>query len=607
MAYLPIEDHGVIGNLRTAALVGLDGTVDWFCYPRFDSPSVFAAILDDEKGGSFSLRPLAEPAARKQFYWPDTNVLVTRFLSPGGVGQLIDFMPLGLADGPADEWIVRRVTAVRGSVRFRLECAPAFDYARAPHELSVSGSTAVFRSGELALELAGEAPLQARGNTVTADLELSEGQGLAFALRARPRARPFTAPEAEELFKHTVEFWRRWLSRCTYLGRWREMVCRSALVLKLLTYEPTGAIIAAPTCGLPEDLGGTRNWDYRYVWLRDAAFAVYALVRIGFTEEAARFMKFVEDRCREPDRGAPLAVMYAVDGRHMDREEELPHLKGYRGSRPVRVGNGAYDQLQLDIYGDLMDAVFLYDRDVNPISYDLWTHLRRIVDWVAEHWGLDDEGIWEVRGGRRPFVHSKVMCWVALDRARRMAVHRSFPADRHRWEQERDRLYEEIMQKGWSPAREAFVQAYGSDSLDAAVLMMALVHFLSPTDPRMLSTLEQIRRTPAHGGLVSDSLVYRYNVARVPDGIAGDEGTFNICTFWLADALSRALAGSGRERLQDARLIFEQMLGYANHTGLFAEETGPSGEALGNFPQAFTHLGLISAAHNLDRALTHRR
>jgi len=610
MAYLPIEDHGVIGDMHTAALVGLDGTIDWLCLPRFDSPSVFATLLDDGKGGSFGIAPASEGAVHKQFYWPDTNVLVTRFLSPEGVGQVTDFMPVG-GDRGAGSSVIRRVAVVRGAVRFRLECRPAFDYARGAHELSVHGTSASFRSRELALELAGEVPLVARAGAATAEFELREGESLAFVLRpVRPGAAAggaFRDAEAAEHFDRTVQFWRRWLSRCTYTGRWRETVYRSALALKLLTYDPTGAIVAAPTCSLPEDLGGVRNWDYRYVWLRDAALTVYALVRVGFTEEAARFMRFVEDRCREPDQGTPLAVMYGIDGRHMHGEEELTHLAGYRGSRPVRTGNGAHDQLQLDIYGELMDAVYLYNKDVTPISYDLWSHLRRIVGWVADNWQRADEGIWEVRGGPRPFVHSKLMCWVALDRAGRLALDRSFPADRHRWEEERDRLYDEIMEQGWNAERQSFVQAYGSDSLDAGVLMMPLVNFLSPTDPRMLSTLEQIRKPPSQGGLVSNSLVYRYNVVRSPDGMQGDEGTFNICTFWLVDALVTGAAGVNRGRLQEARLVFEQMLGYANHLGLYGEETGPSGETLGNFPQAFTHLGLISSAFNLDRALSNHR
>jgi GH15 family glucan-1,4-alpha-glucosidase len=316
-------------------------------------------------------------------------------------------------------------------------------------------------------------------------------------------------------------------------------------------------------------------------------------------------MRWLEGRCHELNPDGSLQIMYGIDGRHTLTEETLDHLEGYRGSRPVRVGNGAYNQLQLDIYGELMDSVYLYNKYGSPISYGLWTHLRRLVDWVCDNWNRTDEGVWEVRGGQRHFVYSKLMCWVALDRALRLADKRSFPADRDRWLTVRDRIYEDIMTQGWSSKRQAFVQHYGSESLDAANLMMSLVFFLSPTDPRMLSTLDAVTRSPDKGGLLSNSLVYRYNVKETADGLRGDEGTFNICTFWLVEALTRA-GRFDRSRLEQARLMFEQMLGYANHLGLYAEETGPSGEALGNFPQAFTHLALISAAYNLDRALSSR-
>jgi GH15 family glucan-1,4-alpha-glucosidase len=413
---------------------------------------------------------------------------------------------------------------------------------------------------------------------------------------------PLRHQEAIQLFDDTVAYWRRWIAKCTYEGRWRETVERSALTLKLLTYEPTGAIIAAPTCSLPEMIGGSRNWDYRYTWIRDASFTLYALLRIGFTEEAAQFMLFLENRCQELDSDDPLQIMYGIDGYHDLNEQILDHLEGYKGSSPVRIGNGAYKQLQLDIYGELMDSVYLFNKYGTPISYDLWLSLRRLLNWVCDNWQRQDEGIWETRGGRKDYIYSNLMCWVALDRGLRLAQKRSFPADHQRWLKERDRIYEEIMTKGWSEERQAFVQYYGSTSLDASNLIMPLIFFMSPTDPRMLKTLDAINSPPEIGGLVSDSLVYRYNPEEAPDGLSGTEGTFNLCTFWLVEALTRA-GKVDRKRLDRARLIFEQMLSYANHLGLYAEETGSSGEALGNFPQAFTHVSLISAAWNLNRAI----
>jgi GH15 family glucan-1,4-alpha-glucosidase len=605
MPYLPIEEYGLIGNMRTSALVGVNGSIDWFCFPHFDSPSVFGAVLDDRKGGWCKIASHGNEATHKQYYWPDTNVLVTRFLSEQGVGQVIDFMPVGLkATEAGHHGIIRRVQAIRGNVTFRLECFPAFNYARDPHTTTLTSEGACFEAPGLSLWLGSTIPLQQEGNGVVAEFAIQEGHELTFSLQQVERIEAccgaISKDQADKLFRQTVTYWRQWLSQCTYRGRWREMVQRSALTLKLLTFEPTGAIIAAPTCSLPESIGGERNWDYRYTWIRDAAFTIYALLRIGFTEEAEKFMRWLEARCHEPNPDGSLQIMYGIDGRHELHEETLSHLDGYKGSRPVRVGNGAYNQLQLDIYGELLDSVYLYNKYGSPISYDLWNHLRRLVNWVCDNWMRPDEGVWEVRGSQQHFLYSKLMCWVAVDRGLRLADKRSFPADRDRWLKVRDTIYEEIMEKGWSETRNAFVQRYGSEALDAANLMMPLVFFVSPTDPRMLKTLEAINQSPEKGGLVANALVHRYNVNDTEDGLRGEEGTFNICTFWLVEALTRA------GRVDEARLTFEQMLGYANHVGLYAEETGHHGEGLGNFPQAFTHLALISAAFNLDRVLGSR-
>ncbi len=608
MAYQPIENYGIIGNMHTVAMVGMNGSIDWLCYPHFDSPSVFAATLDDKKGGWFKIAPVAGGVTNKQIYWPETNVLITRFLSEDGVGEVIDFMVVGVREGELGyHQLVRTVNVVRGSMAFRMECYPAFNYARDAHETSLTPEGALFSSQGCSLALTTSMSLRATDLGAEAEFTLREGEKAIFTLGPRTagseiQSNPCSEQEADALLRGTVEYWRSWLAKSAYKGRWREMVERSALALKLLTFEPTGAIVAAPTCSLPEELGGVRNWDYRYTWIRDAAFTLYGFLRIGFTEEAGHFMRWVEECTHELNPDGSMQIMYGIDGRRDLTEEVLDHLDGYKGSRPVRIGNGAAGQLQLDIYGELIDAVYLYDKYGTPISYDFWRHIRGLVNWVCGNWQRTDEGIWEVRGGQQHFVYSKVMCWVAVDRGLRMADKRSFPADRERWHKTRDQIYEEIMERGWNSDKQTFVQAYGSDTLDASNLIMPLVFFVSPTDPRMIKTLDAINRSPESGGLVSDSLVHRYDVARTVDGLAGKEGTFNICTFWLVEALTRAGWGD-RSRLDDARLMFEKMLSYANHLGLYAEEIGPNGEALGNFPQAFTHLALISAAFNLDRSL----
>ena len=601
MGYLPIEDYGAVGNMRTLALVGKNGSIDWLCFPEFDSPSVFAALLDDRKGGYFRICPAAGDVTQKQHYWPDTNVLVTRFFSDGGVGEIVDYMPIATPRAHGGfHGLIRRVNVVRGAVRFRAECRPAFNYARDAHQIELVRGGAKFRSPGLCLALASDRHLQVSGEAVVCEFELKEGQAASFELHAIDDENApieLSGERTQELFEQTVEYWRAWLHQCTYKGRWRETVYRSALALKLLTYQPTGAIVAAPTCGLPENIGGPRNWDYRYTWIRDAAFTLYSLMRIGFYEEASAFMGWLDQRCHEIKPDGSLQIMYGIDGRHVLTEETLDHLDGYKGSRPVRLGNAAYKQLQLDIYGELMDSVYLFNKHARPISWELWTWLRRLTNWVCDNWRRKDEAIWEVRGGAREFVYSKLMCWVAVDRAIRLARDRSFPADWLKWSGVRDEIFMALQEKGWSDKRKAYVESFGSDALDAASLMMPLVYFVAPDDPRMLDTIDAISRPRNEGGLVSSGLVYRYDPSLTPDGLEGDEGTFNTCTFWLVEALTRA------GRLNEARLTLEQMMGFANHLGLFSEQLGRRGEALGNYPQALTHLALISAAVNLDKDL----
>jgi GH15 family glucan-1,4-alpha-glucosidase len=482
-------------------------------------------------------------------------------------------------------------------MRFGVEVDPRFDYGRQSHELDMTEYGAVFRSPSLCAALSTRVPLERRGGAVGGSFVLRAGEQRSFVLERVDHDHAIRVRLDEdgirELFEGTVRFWRGWLRQSRYQGRWREMVDRSALTLKLLTYQPSGAIVAAPTASLPEQLGGPRNWDYRYTWIRDAAFSLYGLLRLGFTEEAAAFMGWLTDRFRER-RGdsMPLQVMYGIDGRSEIPEETLDHLEGYRCSGPVRIGNAAADQLQLDIYGELIDSVYLFNKYGRPIYSDAWDDLARIVDWVCENWDRADEGIWETRGGRQRFTYSRVMSWVAVERAIRVARQRGLPCDLVRWLEKRDDIYRQVMSRGWNERRRAFVQHYDTDVLDASVLLMPMVKFISPTDPRWMSTLDAIGAE-----LVSDSLVYRYNVEASPDGLRGEEGTFSMCSFWYVEALARA------GRLDEARLAFEKMLTYSNHVGLFSEEIGKTGEQLGNFPQAFTHLGLISAAYNLDRAL----
>ncbi|MFE5616931.1 glycoside hydrolase family 15 protein [Streptomyces sp. NPDC056470] len=609
--YPLIEDHGLIGDLQTAALVTTDATIDWFCCPRFDSPSVFGALLDRGKGGHFSVRPAAGTYTTKQLYHPDTAVLVTRFMTEAGAGEVVDFMPVTGTTATGRHRLVRMLRCVRGSMTFEGEIAPRFDYGRKPHELHLTEHGAVFTSEglDLALHAVREPEderllnvLSADDNDVRFSLTLRAGQQRGLIMESAPGGPPqeVRAEEFDRLFHETVRFWRTWLGQSTYSGRWREAVERSAVTLKLMTYAPTGALVAAPTAGLPEQLGGERNWDYRFTWIRDASFSVYALLGLGFQEEASAFINWLHDRVKEKvgrtNGSGPLNIMYRVDGSADLVEETLEHWEGYRGSAPVRIGNGAATQLQLDIYGEALDSIYFAHEHGMHLDHGGWKALHTLLDWLVDHWDQPGEGLWETRGGRKDFTYGRVMSWVAFDRALRMAHDDGRPAAGGRWVEARDAIYRQVFDRGWDPTKQAFVQHYGDDVLDSALLRMPTVGFLTPDDPMWKTTLDAMERE-----LVSDSLVYRYNPEASPDGLRGSEGTFSLCTFMYVDALARA----GRTDM--ARLVLEKMLTYANHLGLYSEEIDLTGRQLGNFPQAFTHLALIDAAITLDRILREER
>jgi GH15 family glucan-1,4-alpha-glucosidase len=604
--YPPIEDHGLIGDLQTAALVTKDGSVDWFCCPRFDSPSVFASLLDSRRGGRFRIGPAAETYTSRQLYFPDTAVLITRFLTEDGVGEVVDFMPVTRSDVPTDRHrLFRLVRCVRGEMTFDVDVSPRFDYGRLAHTTDLTENGAVMRADGVSLTLHVVRDVDdvhltqlslVDGRDLRGHVTLKAGQMRGVVLESASPTGPREIPvaEAEECFEGTVKFWRGWLAQSTYSGRWREPLLRSAVALKLMTYAPTGGIVAAPTAGLPEQVGGERNWDYRYTWVRDGSFSVYALLGLGFTEEAAAFCGWLRDRVQEKvgGEGGPLNIMYRVDGSSDLKEESLDHWEGYKGSSPVRIGNGAMDQTQMDIYGEALDSIYFADQHGIQLDHGSWLALRDIVDWLVDHWDQPGEGIWETRGGKKDFTYGRVMSWVAFDRAIRLSTGRGRPADLGRWTTERDAVYDQIMSRGWSSQRQAFIQSYGDHVLDSSLLRASTVGFIAPHDPMWTSTLQAMDEE-----LVTDSLVYRYDPAASPDGLQGSEGTFSLCTFNYVDALAHA------GRLDEARLTFEKMLTYANHLGLYSEEIGSSGEQLGNFPQAFTHLALIDAALTLDKAL----
>jgi len=595
-----VADHGLIGNLHTAALVAKDGTMDWLCYPHFDSPSLFGAVLDPERGGGFSIRPTELDSIRSmQTYVPDTNILETRFWGSKGVGVLTDFMPVEpLEQAEGHHRVVRRIEVTSGALDIDVWCQPRFDYGRQPARVSNFNRGAMFEGSESAVGLSSSFQLKVETEGAGGTVRLNRGEHATFILETVKEPRQASgAPPHEQRYDAyldaTVTAWRQWLRGCTYRGRWREQVHRSALVLKLLTFAPSGAMVAAPTTSLPTDYGGVRNWDYRYTWFRDSSFVVYALVRIGFREEANAFMEWVKRQCR---KGPALQPLYRIDGSAVDFEEDLEHLQGHRDSRPVRIGNLASGQLQLDFYGALIDAVYLFNKYGTPVDDDLWDDVVAIGDWLCLHWHEPDQSIWEPRSEPRQYVFSKIMCWVALDRALRLATARSFPAPVQRWRDTRDEIARWVRANGWSESLESYVQSAGASDVDAALLMAPLVFFSSPRDRRIRATVKAVRQHLTH-----DALVRRYVEVASQDGLPGQDGAFGACCFWLVEALTR------EGNLREARRLFESLRALANPLGLYAEQFTLDGELLGNFPQALTHLAFISAAVNLDRALDDRK
>ena len=596
-----LRDYAIIGDLHTAALISCRGEIDWLAVPDFDSPTVFAALLDPEKGGTFVLQPHGE-FRTTQAYEEDTAILRTSFACDQGRAELVDFMPLPGAAGSAQQrMLCRHLVGITGRTKWVLRWDPRPDYARVKGELEVEEKTAQCSWSAGKLNFSSDIALEKCRQHVEAEFFLEAAQSLWFVVAYGPSpARTLPAAQLEKLYWQTRSFWERWSQRCRYAGPWRDAVVRSAITLKLLTYEPTGAMVAAATTSLPEVPGGTKNWDYRFTWLRDAALVLTVFLELGYEEEARRFFHWLEERCQESQ--GLLQPVYGIRGEADLTEQILDHLSGYRNARPIRIGNEAYRQLQIDVYGELLDAFYVFNRQGYRVKGSLWRALKGVVDHVAQTWNSPDHGMWELRGETRHYTHSKLMAWVALDRGQKLldplgrgsGFFRSLwegfketcgrgelPLDR--WEASKEKIKREILTKGWNADLAAFVQSFGHANLDASVLLMPSYRFLPPVDGRFQATIARIREE-----LCRDGLVYRFH----EEG----EGAFCLCTFWLVNAL--ALSG----KITEAREMFESMLGRANTVGLFPEEISTeTGEFLGNFPQAFTHLGLIDSALTLQK------
>ncbi|WP_158798072.1 glycoside hydrolase family 15 protein [Pedobacter sp. L105] len=595
--YLPIENYGIIGNMKTVALVSLYGDVDFMCFPNFDSPTVFASLLDKENGGTFSVVPQLSSTKTKQLYMPGTAVLLTRFFSEEGISELTDYMPIEDFDNPSSICsIVRKIKTVRGKITYKVNCAPRFDYAKAQHQIDKTGKNELtflaIHDGDSMVRLISDFPLRFKGQDGYAEITLNQGEEAWIVLESVKKGETENLRSIDfyknSTYQETVTFWRKWINKSTYKGRWNDLVSRSAITLKLLTSTTYGSMVAAPTFSLPESLGGSRNWDYRFTWIRDAAFTMYAFLRLGYWEEASSFLHWIEGRSDDK----ALHLMYSIDGSPVMEEEELQHMEGYMKSRPVRIGNAAKTQLQLDIYGELIDTIYLYNKNHTKINFELWKTVQKHILYVVKNWAKPDHGIWEFRNGTKHYLHTRLMCWVAMDRAIKIAEDRSFPYPEIEWKDIRDKIYLDIYDGFWNENVGAWVQYKGAEGVDASALLMPLVHFITPDEPRWLSTMKVIEER-----LSTDVLIYRYNNTGDADGIAGEEGTFNMCSFWFIEALAK------NKEVSKALEYFEKMAGYANHLGLFSEQIGKRGEHLGNFPQAFTHLALISAALELDKQI----
>jgi GH15 family glucan-1,4-alpha-glucosidase len=590
--YQPIENYAVIGNLHTVALVSLFGSIDFMCFPRFDSPSVFCKLLDAGKGGSFSIMPSMDGILCKQLYLHDTNILITRFLAGEGIAEIIDYMPVG--PDAAKPAIVRRVTSIRGNIRYKMLCSPRFNYANGKHSIKKSGRAFLFTPEDDQLEslcLFSSTSLTAKAADVSSEFILREGEKAGFILCSGQDNIPAigeTDIYIRETYRETIRFWQSWIARSNYKGRWQESVNRSALTLKLLISHPYGSMVAAPTFSLPESVGNGRNWDYRFTWIRDAAFSMHAFLQLGFMEEAEAFLNWVKKQSTEK----ALQLMFTIDGSSRLDEKTLDHLEGYKNSRPVRIGNQASKQTQMDIYGELLETVYIYAMHGGDLTYEYWKIISGYVELVINNWQKPDHSIWEVRGIKREFLFSRMMCWIALDRAIKIATLFSFPYDILKWHKARDEIFIDVQDNFWNEEKQAYVQYKGGSSLDASALLMPILNLISPNSDRWKKTMDAINRE-----LKSDVLIYRYKEEDGKndiDGLKGKEGTFTMCSFWHVECL--ALEG----KMEEAAEQFEKMLGYANHLGLFAEQIGMKGEQLGNFPQAFTHLALISAAIALN-------